>query len=285
MISIIIPAHNEAKVIGETLKELLVGAVQGEIEVIVVCNGCSDNTAEIVSSFGESFKCIETSVASKSNALNLGDAVAIGFPRFYLDADVVLSYGAVLKVAQVLRSGQFLAASPKMKMDFRHAPWTVRSYYQVWQQMPYVQEGMIGTGVFALSEKGRAQFITFPQIIADDGYIRSLFTTNERTVVDSCYSMVRSPTNLKGLLKIKTRSRVGGYELRKKFPELLQNEDKEYGTAFIRLIRRVDLWPMIPLYLYVNLYGRLRAKRYIYRNGFAGWERDDSSRSNASTII
>ena len=278
MISIIIPAHNEEKVIATTLGVLKAGVVSGELEVIVVCNGCSDNTPEIVASFGTSVSRIETPVPSKTNALNLGDDVASSFPRFYLDADVVLSMGAIREVANILRSGRFLAASPKMKMDFRHAPWAVRSYYQIWQQMPYVQEGMIGTGVFALSEKGRARFNNFPEIIADDGYIRSLFKAHERTIVDSCYSLVRSPTNLTGLLKIKTRSRLGGYELKRKYPELQQNEKKKYGAAVVGLIRQVNLWPMIPMYLYVNMIARLRAKRHFHRKGFTGWERDDSSR-------
>ena len=45
MISIIIPAYNEERVIAATLKELVPGAIAGELEVIVVCNGCTDNAA------------------------------------------------------------------------------------------------------------------------------------------------------------------------------------------------------------------------------------------------
>lgn len=281
MISIIIPAHNEEKVIGVTLAALLPGVVAGEIEVIVVCNGCSDNTAGVVSSFGEAFKCIESLVPSKSNALNLGDAVAKGYPRFYLDADVVLSLDAVRKISQVLNEGRFLAASPKMRMDSSHASWPVRSYYEVWQQLPYVKEGMIGTGVYALSEEGRKRFEKFPDIIADDGYIRVLFKAHERASVDTCHSLVRSPVNLRGLLKIKTRSRLGGYELAKKFPGLLRNEEKKYSTAILSLIWKISLWPKVLLYLYVNLITRIRAKKYARRDGFTGWERDDSSRDAA----
>jgi glycosyltransferase involved in cell wall biosynthesis len=280
MISIIIPAHNEERVISATLKELISGATIGELEVIVVCNGCTDKTAEIVASFGDAVKCIETPVPSKSNALNLGDSKASGFPRVYQDADVVLSLEAILKIAQVLKSGEFLAVAPLMRMDFRNASWLVRSYYEVWQQLPYVQEGMIGTGIYALSENGRKRFERFPGIIADDGYVRALFKSDERTSVDSCYSTVRAPSNLASLIKIKTRSRLGRYELKMKFPELLENEEKSYSNAMLGLLSQIYLWPKLPLYLYVNLLTRFKAKKYAKVQGFTGWERDESSRED-----
>jgi glycosyltransferase involved in cell wall biosynthesis len=46
--SIVIPAHNEEAVIARTLATLLRTAMPREFEVIVVCNGCSDRTAETV---------------------------------------------------------------------------------------------------------------------------------------------------------------------------------------------------------------------------------------------
>ena len=39
MFSLILPAHNEAAVIGRTLRALTDGAEAGELEVIVVANG------------------------------------------------------------------------------------------------------------------------------------------------------------------------------------------------------------------------------------------------------
>lgn len=278
MISIIIPAHNEEKVIAATLKELMAGVSSEEAEIIVVCNGCTDNTAGIVASFGGAIQCIETEVASKTHALNLGDAAAGGFPRIYQDADVVLSFDAVRRIAGVLLSGRFLAASPQMQMDLKTASWLVRSYYEVWQQLPYVREGMIGTGVFALSEEGRKRFERFPEVIADDGYIRALFKAHERISVHSCHSLVRAPTDLSGLLKIKTRSRLGGFELKRKYPELLRNEEKQYGYAVFGLLSQFHLWLKIPVYVYINLRCRSLANKYAEQHGFTGWQRDDSSR-------
>ena len=278
MISVIIPAHNEDKVIAASLKELVPGTDTDELEIIVVCNGCSDNTVRVVAAFGPAVRCIETDQSGKANALNLGDAAAPGFPRIYQDADVVINIGTVRKIANILREEVFLAAAPEMRMDFVNASWPVRAYYEVWQRLPYVKEGLIGTGVYALSEKGRRRFDTFPSVIADDGYIRALFKAQERTVLKSCYSLVRAPANLNGLIKIKTRSRLGGYELKEKFPELMQNEEKNYGSAVFELSKQFNLWFKYFIYLYVNIIARLRAIKHARAYGFSGWERDESSR-------
>lgn len=278
MISVIIPAHNEEKVITATLKELADGAANGELEVIVVCNGCTDSTAEVVASFGPAIRCIVTEVPSKANALNLGDAAASGFPRFYQDADVVLSLDSIRQTAEILRGGRFLAAAPQMEMNLRRTSWPVRAYYKVWQQLPYVRVGMIGAGVYALSQEGRKRFDKFPAIIADDRFVRALFKEHERTVVSSCCSLVTAPATLRALLKIKTRSRLGGYQFEQKFPQLVDNEKKDYGSAIFNSIKIIKLWPALLVYLLVNLLCRSKARWQLSHNQVEAWERDETSR-------
>jgi len=280
VITVIIPAYNEANVIGATLDALLPGTVVGDIEIIVICNACTDNTVAIVRKYGGRVKCLESPVASKTNALNLGDREATGFPRIYLDADVVLSFDAVQKISAVLQNGRYLAAAPKMKMDFTTTSWAVKSYYDVWQQLPYVREGMIGTGAYALSQEGKNKVGDFPDIIADDGYVRAMFSGDERISVDDCYSLIRAPSNLYGLMKIKMRSRLGRYELAEKFPHLLKNEQKNYKFAFLKLLTKVNCWLKIPVYIYVNMVTRVRARKYFQLHKFTGWERDETSRYN-----
>jgi len=285
MISVIIPAHNEENVIAKTLEALLPGITAGELEVIVICNGCSDKTASVARKVSTQIKCVESIIASKTHALNLGDEVANSFPRVYLDADVVLSLSSLKKLAGVLQQGHYLAASPTMRMKYNNTSWLVKSYYQVWKQLPYVKEGMIGTGVYALSEKGRERFQKFPDIIADDGFVRALFNDKERISVADCYSMVRAPLNVAGLLKIKTRSRLGRYELVKKFPELLKNEPKNYWVAILALLREPRIWIKIPVYVYVNLVSRKRARKCYRNNRFSGWERDETSRKSTISSV
>ncbi len=279
MVSIVIPAHNEETTIGRCLSRLLGEGSSESLRVVVACNGCSDRTAEFARQFGDRVTVIETDVASKVYAMNLGDEASQGFPRFYMDADVVLSPNDIREVERTLQSGGVLAAAPRMQMDFSNASWAVRAVYRVWMALPYTRSGMMGVGVYALSEEGRRRFGRFPDIIADDGYIRVLFKPHERAAVDAARSIVKAPSTLAGLIKIKTRSRLGGFQLAKLYPELLVNDDKKYGAAIWDILKRPSLWPCVPVYLYVNLTAKRRARKQLQQLDQYVWERDDSSRA------
>ena len=45
--TVIIPAHNEARVIRRLLDQIVADATPGELDVIVVANGCTDDTADV----------------------------------------------------------------------------------------------------------------------------------------------------------------------------------------------------------------------------------------------
>lgn len=279
-ISVVIPAHDEEAVIGRCLDALLRGAEPGELDVVVVCNGCSDATAAVARERGPAVRVVETGVPSKTHALNLGDAEARGFPRLYVDADVVLDLDSARSLARGLATAGALAASPTMDLDLRSASWGVRAFYAVWSRLPYVAEGMIGVGVYALSEAGRSRFGAFPAVIADDGFVRAHFTAAERPRVDSARVRVVAPATLADLVKIKTRSRLGGFELAERYPELMRGErrEKDYAGAIRALVLRPWLWPHALVYGAVNLVARGRARRQLRRRAGYVWERDASSR-------
>lgn len=280
MISIIIPAHNEAQVIRRCLEQATSSLGPGEAEVIVVCNGCSDDTAKIAKAYGAPVRVIETAIPSKVHALNLGDEAAAGFPRVYMDADIRMEGRTIRRIAEVLNEGPCLAASPTMNMDLERSSWFVRAYYRIWGALPYTREGFMGVGVYALSEAGRRRFDRFPEVIADDGYVRMLFDHSERVAVPDCVSVVVGPAQLRDLIKIKTRSRLGFYQLRRRFPELAAREaaGKQYGRASRGILAHPLLWPSALVYLAVNLIAKYRARRQVDRIGQYTWERDESSR-------
>lgn len=276
-ISIIIPAHNEASGITQCLQALIKPMLNYNLQIIVVCNGCKDNTYSIVKALDPAIICLETHIASKSNALNLGDQEARFYPRIYLDADVVLTIEAVKALCLTLSNKDYLATSSRVKMNLSSSSWFVRAFYEIWLDLPYCKAGMIGSGVYALSEKGRNRFQRFPDIIADDGYVRCLFTETERPL-SNCYSTVTAPKDLISLIKITTRSRLGRYELKEKFPHLLNNEVKDYKGAMIGLLGNFKLWSKIIVYVGVNMITRIRAN-YQYNREITQWERDESSRN------
>jgi len=283
-ISIIIPAHNEEEVIERTLRTMTTGALPGELDIIVVPNACKDRTAEISRTFSHlGVHVLETDVPSKVNALNLGDSAALHFPRIYSDADVLLNISSIRELAKVFDDDRILAAAPSVKNVFPpDATWGVRAYYDVWMSLPYVQEGMMAAGVYAVSKKGRERFGPFPDLIADDGYFRLQYKTAERIEVKTSESIVATPAKFWDLVKIKTRSRLGYYQLRSRFPELFKIEakSKNYGSAAGALLKRPTLWPGIVPYIWVNLLSRHRAKRQLKTMTTYTWERDNSSRAS-----
>ncbi len=106
MLSLIIPASNEEGWIGRCLEAVAASdPVPGGLEVIVVANGCRDRTVEVARGFAErlaGLQVLDLMQGSKPGALNAGDAAARGRMRAYLDADCVLSKGALAALAAAL---------------------------------------------------------------------------------------------------------------------------------------------------------------------------------------
>ena len=115
-VSIVIPAFNEEAVVGRLLDGILRDAGRTEFLVIVVCNGCTDNTAAVAAQRGA--LVVEVPEPSKVAALDAGDRCAGGvFPRLYLDADIVLSADDVRKVARILTDDIPLVAAPRLEVE------------------------------------------------------------------------------------------------------------------------------------------------------------------------
>ena len=138
VISVVVPAHNEARVIGRLLDRLAPRTQLGQeaaagpaaapdtFEVIVVANGCTDDTARVAASYGPGVTVAEVPVASKQGALVAGDEAARGFPRIYVDADVELGAADIRALGDALSAPGALAAGPERVLDLAGRPWTVR---------------------------------------------------------------------------------------------------------------------------------------------------------------
>jgi glycosyltransferase involved in cell wall biosynthesis len=281
MISVVIPAHNESAVIARALAAMTSGADKDELDVVVVCNGCSDGTASIARSFGPPVRVIETEIASKSNALNLGDQAVCTYPRIYADADVVVPIGTVRALASRLKQGDILAAAPMALLDLSGCSRFVRAYYNIRSHLPSAVEGIGGSGVYALSESGRHRFGEFPNIVADDGYVRIQFTPKERGTLTSVASTVFAPRKISNLIEIRTRAYYGSLELGRMFPRLWRNRGESNHKTLVGLLGRPSLWTKLLVYYYVNLTARSKARRRNRERSFL-WERDNTSRQVAT---
>lgn len=278
MISVVIPAHNEAAVIERCLRTLIDGVSPDELQVIVVCNGCSDDTAEIARAVPGPIRVIETPIASKTNAMNLGDDAAQGFPRVYMDADVIVSLASVRALAAYLSGSGRLAASPWVRYDLSGCSRAVYWFYEIDERLLAASPGIGGAGVYALSEAGRSRFQRFPEIIGDDAFVRRLFSRSEQGFVADAISAVRAPDRIGGLIKIKTRSHLGNYQLRRLRPDLWADEDWKHHAMLARLFLNPALFPKLFVYAYVKLAAKLRARWQLLTHPALAWERDETSR-------
>jgi hypothetical protein len=200
-------------VIRRCLDALFSGFDPGELDVVVVCNGCADDTATLARSSGPPVRVVELAAASKPAALRTGDEAARGFPRLYLDADVVLPGPAARRVLERLRSGA-LAARPPIRYDSSRSSAPVRSYYRARSRVPAVMGSLWGAGVCGLSEAGRRRFGVFPDVVADDLWLDRQFDRDEVEIVDCAPVAVAVPRRTRDLVRVLRRTYRGKAEIR-----------------------------------------------------------------------
>ncbi|MEH2475592.1 acetyltransferase-like isoleucine patch superfamily enzyme/glycosyltransferase involved in cell wall biosynthesis [Nitrobacteraceae bacterium AZCC 2161] len=274
--SVIIPAHNEEKVLARCLDALLADAKPGELEVIVAANGCTDRTVEIARNYGNGVRVVEIPEASKHAALNAGDAAATVFPRAYLDADITIDAAALRAVAAELERTGALVGAPRAVMDFQGCPAIIRSFYRIWCELPWFTENLVGSGIYVLSAAGHARVGAFPDITNDDQYVHDLFETRERVTANSHQFLVRPPRTVGGLIRRRTRTLTGQRELDKRFGQL---PGRARRMSLIDLLsqRRASVWDLM-VFAVVTKAATFAAARKELR-GDRGWERDETSRT------
>lgn len=194
---VVVPAHDEARVIGRCLRALLDGAQVGELRVVVVSNGSGDGTPDVARSVtrpGELVEVVEIAQASKVLALRTGLARSDGAPVVVVDADVVVPTTTVRALARAVAEPGVMVAGARPVVDTSRATWPVRRYYRVWQTMPYVRGGVIGTGVFALAAAAVEQIGEFPDVVNDDGWVRRRFAPAQRRLVEAPFTVLSART-------------------------------------------------------------------------------------------
>lgn len=274
--TIVIAAHNEEAVIGRCL-EALRRVMRDGVRVVVVCNGCTDSTAERAREHGPVI-VVELEVASKVAALREGDRLAGAGPRIYLDADVVLTSRAAGDVIDVLRQGRALAGRPPVSFDYARAGLLVRRWYWVRERLPSIQGALWGAGCYAVSPAGRARFGAFPDIVSDDLFIDSLFSADEVEIVDTDPVVVRTPRSAADLVRILRRSYRTQAEVHATGETVTTAQRGQLRDLAALLRRAPHRLGDVGIYVAVVLCSRLSARRA--RGG--GWERDESSREAAS---
>ncbi|MEV6292873.1 glycosyltransferase family A protein [Streptomyces sp. NPDC051896] len=282
MTSIVIPAHNEARVIGRLLDSLLADSPEDETDIVVVCNGCTDDTARIAAARGPRVRVVETPVPSKHAALRAGDDHARGFPRLYVDADVVITGADVRALTEPLTddTSGILATAPERQIPLAACAWPVRAYYQVWQRLPAVREGLFGRGVIAVSKAGQARIAALPPLMADDLAASLAFAPEERLVVRAASVVIQPPCTWGDLIKRRVRAAVSTAQVE-------QHQGPEQASARTSkadlkdmLRREPRLFAGVVVFVGAAVAARRKARQAIRAQDFGTWLRDESSRQN-----
>jgi glycosyltransferase involved in cell wall biosynthesis len=278
MTTVVIPAHNEGRVIERLLRQLVPAPSMSELNVIVVANGCNDDTAMTAAAYGPCVRVLSIPVASKHAAVVAADAVAKDFPRIYVDADVELSDHDIRALTTALLQPGVLAAAPERVLDVQGRPWTVRWYYDVWTRLPEAQRALWGRGVIAVNGAGQHRIAQLPPLLADDLAASLSFSPGEQVIVADAHVTIHAPRTLRDLLRRKIRSATG-------IAQLKTNAAAPYAGPRTRLPELVAIAsgearmiPRVALFLAIVFFARLRATWIVMRGDFSTWLRDDSSR-------
>ncbi|MGQ0576447.1 MAG: glycosyltransferase family 2 protein, partial [Pseudonocardia sp.] len=209
--SVVVPAHNEAELIGRCLDRILADAAPGEIDVVVVANGCTDDTAGRARARG--VRVIETVVANKIHAVELGDGSCSVYPRLYIDADVELDTVSLRALVGALAEPGVLACAPRPVWNLAGTGPVVRRVHSVHDVLIDRHRALSGVGVYVLSRQGHDRVFPLPDVVADDEWVHRNFSPVERRVVATARSVVAPARTLRAHLRRRVRCRVGNRQL------------------------------------------------------------------------
>lgn len=272
--SIIVPAHNEAAVIGRTLSALAPLADSG-IDLVVVANGCTDATVETARETAPWATVVDSPIPSKPLAIRRGEELTDKLPRLFVDADVVLTATAARSTLAALHEGA-VAARPPIRYDTEGASWPVRRYFRARRVMPSVHRHAWGAGVYGLSLEARSRFEEFPDVVGDDLWVDRLLAEGELVVVDTDPVIVTTPRTSTDLIKVLRRGQVTKAEPGAPDPRASQVSTRETARDLRAVVKGPSGAIDALVYTAFALAVRLQSRRPTSR-----WERDESSRTAA----
>jgi glycosyltransferase involved in cell wall biosynthesis len=274
--SIVIPAYNEGSVIRRCLDELFRGLDPADVEVAVVCNGCTDDTAAQARAAGYPITVIDLAEPGKVGALRAGERAVSAMPRLFLDADVEMPGETARQVLEMVDTDVPRAARPAVRYDTTRSTWAVRRYYAARTELPGVMSDLCAAGSYAFSPAVRARFDEFPELVADDLFAARIVTPDEIVVVDTDPVVVHAPRDTSSLLRILKRVYRGNRELARVRPDLARVTTTSTGRELLRLFARPRHVLDAAVYACFVVTARVLLR---FERGTTRWERDETSRA------
>jgi glycosyltransferase involved in cell wall biosynthesis len=200
-ISAIIPNYNRETLIGETISNLLAQSLPPH-EIIVVDDGSTDKSVDVIRSFGDKIKLIQQPNQGPGAARNAGLKIATGELIQFQDSDDLLSLNKLEAQAKLLKqTGADIAFSPwvKLKIEGRNArledhvlqqampseklslpSWWLRGWSTVFQSLLFRRAFLNKVGIYRTDLKIGEDGELFFRAITDSA--RVAFTTDALTL-------------------------------------------------------------------------------------------------------
>ena len=132
-VTIVVPAYNEEKNIGEAVTSLARSRHEGGVELVVVDDGSTDNTAEVIKSLKlPNVRLVQVPNGGKANALNTGVAFSRSELIVMVDADTMVDSDSIHRLVQPFADETVGAVAGNVKVANR------RSLIGKWQHIEYV---------------------------------------------------------------------------------------------------------------------------------------------------
>ena len=152
VISVVIPAHNEEEYLPSCLEAVKRAAAAlssscnapdasplpdgeaGGVEIVVVANLCTDRTAEIAESFGA--VVVHNDARCIAQVRNAGVRASHGGIVVTVDADSVMSEGALREVVELLGSGKYIGGGTPVRFSRMSLGIFCSALYVAWNLIP-----------------------------------------------------------------------------------------------------------------------------------------------------
>jgi glycosyltransferase involved in cell wall biosynthesis len=198
-ISVVIPAFNEEKLIGKSLRAIgdALGALHRldwETEIIVCDNNSTDRTAELARVAGATV--VFEPINQIGRARNCGAAAATGDWLLFVDADSFPSAELLSEVAKVIASGKAIGGGSTVRLNSSNL--TARFFTRFWNVISRVLHWVAGSFIFCEAKAFRAvggfnhEFFTGEELDLSKRLKRFARTQKKKVVIVSKYPLLTS---------------------------------------------------------------------------------------------
>ena len=228
-LSFVLVLHNERDRVIRRLRNLLDGQTEPGDEILVICDGCTDETEEYARSLGSSqVRVHEVARGGKANALNRGVALANGEVVVFCDARQTFAPGAVHALLRHFSDPQTGAVSGNLEIEPSEAGagrgvdlyWRLEKFVRRWEAAFDSTVGCTGA-IYAIRRK---LFEPLPEdTLLDDVVIPMRISTKGYRILFDPGAIAFEPQRLEPTRERsrKRRTLAGNYQILFRYPEWL----------------------------------------------------------------